>query len=545
MTGFVPLGGAALGEIDALAAIGVVTRTLAYSDHSWSSGPDDSPASTPIQARLLPFRLRSQIGTRDGYWMGAAPTQFGEIELTNADGGLDTLFDSGFTDGRPVRLKVAPLSYDSYARPVYPPLAAFGSVVEATAQQWQLSDSSLRIGLVGALSRLDRPLQPNRYGGSGGSDGTAEMAGMSRPCGWGWLPNVPLQLVDPALNIYQIVDTGLQALVELRDGGYPLNFAQAVSNYTALASLDVAGGDYTVWLGGGYVRVGVVPVGRLTADVEAGDGRRARSLFGDGSGFSDGAGFGDFVLGQYVQTAAAIIARIIRERGGTAASVIEDTSFESFSRTVSSRCGWFQPAGGSATVLEAVDRIAVSVGAWLADDSFGRIAVGRVGPAPTSAQRRLTERQITAARTVPLPYGVAPSEVQIEYAQPWQVQTPDELVADAPAAARQAATTPSRRVSHALAEVSTALPSAKPLRIASLFPDRGDALTLLQHLVATYSLRRRLVELTTPMLGASIRRGEAIHVTYPIAALRNGAFGTVVDVEISTRRRECRLAVLV
>ena len=95
------------------------------------------------------------------------------------------------------------------------------------------------------------------------------------------------------------------------------------------------------------------------------------------------------------------------------------------------------------------------------------------------------------------------------------------------------------------AKVSTALPSAKPLRIASLFADRGDALTLLQHLVATYSLRRRLVELTTPMLGASIRRGEAIHVTYPIAALRNGAFGTVVDVEISTRRRECRLAVLV
>ena len=78
-------------------------------------------------------------------------------------------------------------------------------------------------------------------------------------------------------------------------------------------------------------------------------------------------------------------------------------------------------------------------------------------------------------------------------------------------------------------EVSTALPSAKPLRIASLFADRGDALTLLQHLVSTYSLRRRLVELTTPMLGASIRRGRAIrHLSDRGAAQR--AFGTVVDV---------------
>ena len=327
--------------------------------------------------------------------MGAAPTQFGEIELTNADGGLDTLFDSGFTDGRPVRLKVAPLSYDGYARPVYPPLAAFGSVVEATAQQWRLSDSSLRIGLVGALSS-STGRWPNRYGGSGGSDGTAEMAGMPRPCGWGWLPNVPLQLVDPTLSIYQIVDTGLRALVELRDGGYPLNFAQAVGSYAALASLAVSGGDYAVWLGGGYVRTGVVPVGRLTADVEAGDGRRARALFSDGAGFSDGASFGDLVLGQYVQTAAAIIARIIRERGGATASVIEDTSFGSFSRTVPGRCAG-STRGGGATVLEAVDRIAVSVGAWLADDSFRAHRRGPGRPGADPAQRRLTERQIVGA----------------------------------------------------------------------------------------------------------------------------------------------------
>ena len=81
--------------------------------------------------------------------------------------------------------------------------------------------------------------------------------------------------------------------------------------------------------------------------------------------------------------------------------------------------------------------------------------------------------------------------------------------------------------------------------VNSLFADRDAAVALAQHLAATYGLGRRLYEAHTPLLGASIRRGMAIHITYPVAGFRGGAYCDVIGAEISTALREARVTVLV
>lgn len=545
MFGLAPLGAVAFGGVLALVSTGLVERTLVYADHGWPSEPGDTPASTTIESRLQPFRLNSEIGTNDrGFWLGASPTEFGQVTLDNADGALDSLLESSFSDGRTVRLKVAPVTIDAYGRRRPPALSQFGRLVEAVAEQWISDGGTPVLRLRGPLSKLDRPIQGTRYGGSGGADGTAEMAGLTKPYAVGYCLNIPVQPVDPVGQIFQLTAGPAHSIVEVRDGGFPLGAEQEVDSYLALVDAEPSPGFYAYWLEGCFIKAGSPPVYRLTADIEAGDGSESTSFFDDGSTWDDGSGFGSLVVSQYVETAAGIIARIIRERASQSAAAIETTSFERLDRDVSGRVGWFQPAGGEATVLQAVDEIAASAGAWLADDSFGRFQVGRLGPVPTTAQRRLTANHITRLLRVDLPYRVPPSQVQVNYARNWTVQRQDELAADASSEAKQSAVVEYRQASIGNVQVQAAFPSARPLLVNSLFADREDALALAQHLVGTYSLRRKLITIETSLLGANIRRGQSLHVTYPAAGFRNGGFCTVIGVELSTETRSCRITAL-
>lgn len=517
---------------------------LLFGTHGWPTEPDDDPPSAVVRSRLLPFSVSTQIGSRNGMLAGASAVRLGRIVLANPDGALDELSRTTFTDGRRVRLMVAPVTVDRWSRRRPPPLRRFGTVVEAVARQWTAEDRNPSLELTSILSRLDVPFQAVRYGGSGGMDGSAELAGVPKPLGYGWCRNVLFQMLDPAQVLLQGSDGPSRSIAALRDGGVLLQRQQSCASYEALAAAQPDPGYYAEWLGQTAVKLGAAPQGRVTGDIEAGDGRRAKAVFSDGSRFSDGSGFVSLTRGEYVETTAAVTARILRERGGLAVREVDQTSFAMLDRAVPGRIGWWQAAGGSATVLDVVDRIVAGAAAWLGDDAVGRVQIGRVGPRPSGAEVRLGPGQIKSLRAVTPPWGAPPAAIRVSYAPSWTVQTEAELFDGAAPADRQAATTARRWVGLTDALVAQAYPSSRPFEVESLFDARDDAAAVAQHLRDTYPLGCGSYEAATGLLGARLRCGQPIHLTFAAPGFTAGRFATVTGVSISTQGRDCRVTVL-
>jgi hypothetical protein len=107
--------------------------------------------------------------------------QFGEIEIANGDGALDSLVNSYAIDGRRVRVLLGPTG-GAYNQ--------FGAVADVLATGWSGDSLVVRVGLRDRGYSLDVPLQQNVYAGSGGAEGTAEIEGKPKPLCFGICDNV-------------------------------------------------------------------------------------------------------------------------------------------------------------------------------------------------------------------------------------------------------------------------------------------------------------------------------------------------------------------
>lgn len=109
------------------------------------------------------------------------------------------------------------------------------------------------------------------FAGSGGAEGTAEMAGKLKPRHYGAAKNVSPVLIDPTLNIYCVSDRAATvALPAAYDGAKTLTVDSAtLTTYAALASHSVASGSWAqarVSGVGTFVKLGAAPTKRLTVD---------------------------------------------------------------------------------------------------------------------------------------------------------------------------------------------------------------------------------------------------------------------------------------
>lgn len=109
------------------------------------------------------------------------------------------------------------------------------------------------------------------FAGTGGAEGTAEMAGKLKPRHYGAPKNVSPVLIDPTLNIYFVSDRAAAvALPAAYDGAKALTVDSAsLTTYAALASHSVASGSWAqarVSGVGTFVKLGAAPTKRLTVD---------------------------------------------------------------------------------------------------------------------------------------------------------------------------------------------------------------------------------------------------------------------------------------
>ena len=298
----------------------------------------------------------------DGQFGSLLETTFGEIQLNNNDGQLDQLSSLYAADGRPITLKIGSTEFQASGREVVQPFAQFATVYIATAGPWLFEHDVLRLKIVDMVNRIRGQMQTEVYTGTGGIEGTSRDRWPNSTAHVREASNVTVQLVDPAILIYQLHSGNIEQVSAVYDAGVPVPFVGDYPTYAALAAATLPATpaqSYASSLDTGYIRLRIAPIGTVTVDAQ---------------------GHKSNVSGNYIETTADIILNILRDFGGLASSDLDVPGFTATNLLQPGDIGFFLPAGDQSTVLDVVDRLAFGAGFFIGDRN-GKITLQRSGSA--------------------------------------------------------------------------------------------------------------------------------------------------------------------
>ncbi len=351
-------------------------KTTRVATVGFTTGASDTPAHTTIPNRVAnPALLRRDVfdvGTTGG----ASRVGYGELVLTNTDGGLDWLNDVGL-DGRTLTIYVGA---EGAAFP-----AGFTTLLVGTMEQVDVSLDVVRVRIRDRQVFVSKPLQVNKYGGTNllpdGVDGIdSDLRGKPKPVCYGWCLNIPPVCVNTSRLIYQVNDGAVRDILAVYDAGALLTPS---TDYTDQADMEAnapSAGTYRKWKDGGMFRLGSSPYGQVTADV---------------------------VEGAYgTMTAGQIFSRLLQERAGRDPSDISSDDVDALDAAQSAVIGVY--FADEVQVATALDVIAQSVGAWWASDVAGVLRIQRLDAPSGDPVLSLTAANLTSLARVPLADGGLP-----------------------------------------------------------------------------------------------------------------------------------------
>lgn len=201
-----------------------------------------------------------------GTTSGTSQMGYGYLELANTDGGLDYLANYTLSDRF-----IASYFFDTDA-----PYSTTSGNVYGYIDNCVFALDKLTINIKDVSKILDVPILWETYGGTNvlpnGLDGTDDIKGQLKPIVYGKVFNVDPILVNTSKYIYQVSCNGDGNLINnVYDMGVPLT--QATTTYASLVALEASApavGEYKVYsgTGGTYFRIGSLPAGAITCDVE-------------------------------------------------------------------------------------------------------------------------------------------------------------------------------------------------------------------------------------------------------------------------------------
>lgn len=224
-----------------------------------STAPDDVPPNLAIPGALPKDPVNYGTKLFDG--IEPAPKGqggAGTIVMLDTDRTLDYLEDLAW-DGAPLDLLRGDPDalFSTYA--VVAKLTTAGIIPFHNRKEFRLRDLGWR------LEQAD--IHDEIYGGAGGLDGDAALAGQRKPYGIGAVScNVEPKLINAALAIHQLSCSSIQAVDEVRDGGVVLTPIGDYSTYEELAAATVPPASYATCLAKGLIRRGSPVVKSLTCD---------------------------------------------------------------------------------------------------------------------------------------------------------------------------------------------------------------------------------------------------------------------------------------
>lgn len=370
--------------------------------------PSDTIANQQFTDKLttgLNFHVSIVDGTDIGRNMSVGT---GELQLNNSDRTFDALYQNNTIDGHRVLLKygqitipgLVPSSFDTYP-----------TLLDGIAQDWFLDSSVLRITLRDNAFKMDVPASPDTYGGTGGIDGDAGLAGKRKEESFGPVNNITPTLLNAA-NLVFSVNSGRQvnAIPATYDSAYALPTPATAgpdgdyASYAALIAATIPNGHYATCKALGLFRIGSPPFGALTCDVQ-----------GDNGG-----------TGGYVTDAASIVRRIIAV-SAPLVDLVDEGSFLALSAAQSAVVGYYVGLDENKTARQFANDLLGSIGATGNHRRDGVFEVIRfVAPTGTAVDNYTADDIVdnTLKRvTLPSAYNPPPKRQRVTYSRIWTVQT--------------------------------------------------------------------------------------------------------------------------
>lgn len=346
------------------------TTTLRYSS---GLGKMTGPSETPADAHYSP-RLMQPIGFKRTMFStarvsGGATVGAGEIVLNNTDQGLVALRTYGI-DGRDVVVRIGPQTA------AYP--AGYTTVLTGTAEQAVVGARDATIRLRDKMHVLTLPIQATLYLGNNvlpaGAEGVAEdIKGLRKPILFGRRYQISPVTVNTARLIYQFHDGVASAVDAVYDQGVALVAGVNRASLAAMEATAPAAGAYDTCLSLGLIRLGASAAGRVTMDAR-----------GDATG-------------SYVNTAGAIVSRILTQRCGISSGDLSAATFTALDSASPYEIGVY--ITGDTTRQAAIDEVLAGCGGWLAPTRAGLWQVGQL-IAPASPTFAFTDVDTLAIDTI-------------------------------------------------------------------------------------------------------------------------------------------------
>lgn len=495
-----------------------------------------SHGSDPQGVQAYPPTLEAALGITVA--LNLAPGQSaagwaaGALRLANDDGRYDLIEASHNVDRRPVRILLGHRQEDPRrGLETDPPYSALALMWAGLAQPWWSGEDQLVIPLRDATYWLEKPLQAALYAGTGGYEGTAELAGRAKPKVRGGrpgnpVPNVSPVLIDPVSLIWQVSDGPGQVYFVYTGGATNLTRAADTGD---LYSGTCPAGSYRVCSrpDGLYLQLGSpLPSGwQLTCDV-----------------------VGHFPLAGAAHRALDLVRLLMLEEAGLPATLVDSAAFTAASATVPGPAGDYWPEPVSA--IDAIAPLLASVGAHLVPRDDGRLSVLllRAPSATATPAAHLTEDTILDAAAEELPAEVNPPPWRwlVTYSRNHTVQTAN-LDPDVSEARRLYLAGQDRYgqwQDQALLLAYRDPNNPEPVQTRLLAA--ADAFAMASAWGALWGTSRALYRLDLDLRDGWARQlGELVRITYPLGRLRRGARGIVVGKAVQGEERLVTLKVLI
>jgi hypothetical protein len=466
----------------------------------YASLPDDALPNQPFRGVLKSFSFKRSIMQSD---IGKFTQGDGQLVIDNADAEYDFLPLSYAIDGRPITLKVGrrDASYDQ----------AF-TLARLTATGWPINTDTVTINLVDFSYKLEVALQPNVYGGTGGADGGADLAGKRKPLCFGSPLNVTAVPLLPSLLIYQVHDGSVAGIDNVYDQGAAHTLDGDVATYALLVSTSVLTGHYLTCKAIGLFKLGTA-FGLVTADVR-----------------------GENATG-YIETTADIVEWALINRTVLTVDDLDALSFAAVNTAQPAPIDYFVSPDDNLTVANFIENLMGGIGGWGGHKIDGTFEV-RIFSAPTGNSRDSFNRGDMLGGDVkrePLPSSYQPPAYRwrVPYQRNWTAQTSD--IAGSVTAARKGFLAEQVRLAEATsATIQADHPFAQDRDpVQSYFRDQSDAAAEASRLINLFKTTRAIYRMTVPRRALRRDIGDEIVVTHPRFDLSQGRAMIIVETDVN------------
>jgi hypothetical protein len=484
-------------DLEASLTLKIFVATVA----GYATLPTDALPNQPFRGVLESFSFSRSIMQGD---IGQFTTGTGSLVISNADATYDFLPLSYAIDGRPITVKVGrrDASYDECF-----PLA------RVTASGWNIDTDAISIDLEDFSYKLEVPMQPNVYGGTGGADGGADLTGKRKPMVFGSAMNISAVPVVPSLLIYQVNDGPVQSVDAVYDRGAALTAGSDYANYALLAAASITAGQYGTCKALGLFKLGVAANGTVTADVK-----------GDNS---DG----------YITSTADIVRWALRNR----TSLVDPTdldvgSFDTVNAAQPAPIDYFIGPDDSLTVAAFIQNIMGGIGGWGGHRLDGTFEV-RIFHAPTGnpiASFNRGDMLEGDIKREPLPDAYRPPRYRwrVPYARSWTVQ--DDLAGSVTAAHKAFVAEQYRLAEATSATIQLDHPFAQDRDpVQAYFSEKDAAQAEAERLINLFKTTRAIYRMTVPRRALRREMGDEIEVTHPRFDLSQGRAMIVVETKVN------------